>query len=62
MFFCIIREKINEHFVATKHNVDPSSVDLLERDGDIIHGDNTEYDELRDFVVDNELVEVVVRL
>ena len=45
-----LREKINEHFVASKHNVDASDVDLLELDGQVIFGSNASYLELIDFV------------
>lgn len=45
-----LREKINEHFVASKKDVDPDDVTILELDGEIIKGDNDEYTELIDFV------------
>ncbi len=38
-----LREKVNEHFLANKFGVDPDSIDLLEFDADVIHGDNSDY-------------------
>lgn len=51
-----LREKINEHFLADHHNLDPDEIDLLEFSGNVIEGDNTEYLELIDFVNRNSLV------
>ena len=45
-----IREKINEHFVAGNRDVDPENIDLLENDNWIIHGDNTHYQAMLDFI------------
>ncbi|MBN2521833.1 MAG: CotH kinase family protein [Bacteroidales bacterium] len=45
-----IREKVNEHFVAENHHVDPASVNLLENAGDIIFGDNTDYLEIINYL------------
>lgn len=50
-----IREKINEHFLASKHGISPDEIDLLEFNAQIIHGDNEDYLELRDFVNSNSL-------
>ena len=38
-----IREKVNEHFLAQHHNVNPDSVDILENFGQVVQGDSTEY-------------------
>ena len=35
-----LREKVNEHFIASRHGVDADSVDILQLHGDIIEGDN----------------------
>ncbi|MCK5782431.1 MAG: CotH kinase family protein [Flavobacteriales bacterium] len=51
-----LREKVNEHFLASKHNIDPDSIDMLERNGEIIEGDNTEYLSLIDYITSNSLV------
>ncbi len=45
-----IREKVNEHFLAENHNVDPDSVDLLENAGDVIVGSNEKYLELLNYL------------
>ncbi|NKB67566.1 MAG: hypothetical protein GKR89_10925 [Candidatus Latescibacteria bacterium] len=45
-----IREKINEHYLADNHGVDPDSLDLLEFSNFIIHGDNEHYKKLINFV------------
>ncbi len=51
-----IREKINEHFLATKFNIPPDELDLLELDGQVIHGDNQDYLNLIDFVEKNTFI------
>ena len=38
-----IREKVNEHFIAENHNVDPESVNLLEYEKNVIYGTNADY-------------------
>ncbi len=55
--FYNIREKINEHFIASKHNLNPNNIDLLEYNSNIIHGDNQEYIELIDFVQNKDLAQ-----
>jgi len=45
-----IREKINEHFIANNHDVDPDNVDLLELDGQIIEGNTAQYQQLITFL------------
>jgi hypothetical protein len=49
-----IREKVNEHFLAQHHNVDPDSVDILEYFGEVVHGDNTDYLALHSFIENND--------
>ena len=53
--FYNMREKVNEHFLASKYNLNPSDVDLLEGGGTLIHGDNQDYLDLMDYVRDNDL-------
>lgn len=50
-----IREKINEHYLASLHDVDPDEIDLLEFDASVIQGDNDEYLALRDYLNNNNL-------
>jgi len=46
-----LREKVNEHFLASHHNIDPDDVDLLGFDGsEVIHGDNSHYVDLINYV------------
>ncbi|NRB61706.1 MAG: CotH kinase family protein [Saprospiraceae bacterium] len=45
-----MREKINEHFLASKWGVEPDSIDLLEFGGSVIHGNNEDYLSLLDFI------------
>ncbi len=50
-----IMEKINEHFLAQHHNVDPDQVDLLEGNGKAKFGSNEEYNELIEYVKNHDL-------
>lgn len=40
-----IREKINEHFIASNHDVNPDEIDLIENNGFIKHGEGEAYSE-----------------
>ncbi|MCK5908315.1 MAG: CotH kinase family protein, partial [Flavobacteriales bacterium] len=53
-----LREKVNEHFLASKKGVDADAIDLLELDGQIVEGDNKEYLSLIDYITANNLVSV----
>lgn len=48
--FYNIREKVNEHFLAARYNLDPDEIDLLERNSALIHGDDQAYQDLISFV------------
>lgn len=50
-----IREKINEHFLASLHGVDPDELDIVENGGQIIQGDNTDFLMLYPFLLENSL-------
>lgn len=50
-----IREKVNEHFLASKHQVSADEIDIVEADGVLVHGDNREFEQLMTFVADNNL-------
>lgn len=54
--FYNIREKINEHFLASKQGVNPDEIDLLEANGDVVQGSALEYFELQSFLESNSLV------
>lgn len=49
------REKINEHFLSSNHEVDPDNIDLLENDGSVILGDASRYRQLIDFLSSHNL-------
>ena len=51
-----MREKVNEHFLASKYNVDTDDVSILEFGGAIVQGDNQSYMDVIEFVTDNSLV------
>ncbi len=50
-----LREKVNEHFLASHHGVSPDDINLLESNGRTIQGDNIAYLQLIDFVENNDL-------
>ncbi len=45
-----LREKVNEHYIASHHNVNPDSIDLLEGNSTVLHGSNLHYKALLDFI------------
>ena len=45
-----LREKINEDYLASNHNVDATKLDLLEYEASILEGNNAEYLELLGFM------------
>lgn len=50
-----LREKINEHYLASLHGHDPDEINIVERNGDVIHGSNETYQTMIDFVFANSL-------
>ncbi len=50
-----IREKTNEHMLASKHNIDADDITLLEGNGQVIEGSNEEYNELINYVENTDL-------
>lgn len=50
-----LREKINEHFLAAHGKIDPHQIDLLEFNGNVIHGDADHYWEMINFISTNSL-------
>ena len=51
-----MREKVNEHFLASKQNVNPDDVDLMGPMGELIHGDDSDYIALHQYLESNALV------
>ncbi len=52
-----LREKVSENMIASKHDVNPNNVTMLEFDGEVVDGDNQEYIELRNFIQQNNLAQ-----
>ncbi len=50
-----IREKINEHYLASNYNLDPDSIDLLEGQNNVINGDGTHYANMYSFIANNDM-------
>lgn len=50
-----MREKIDRYYLESNYGVDPESVDILEEQGDIISGDNKDFLQLMEFVIQNDL-------
>jgi len=50
-----IREKISEHYVASRHGVDSDNIDMLEGNMEVIHGDSLHYSELIDYITNNDM-------
>ena len=45
-----IREKVNEHFIASKHNIDADDIDILTNNSELVHGKTDDYDELINYI------------
>lgn len=45
-----IREKLNEHFVASNHHVHTDDINMFQDNASLMHGDRTSYDALEDYV------------
>ena len=52
-----LREKVSENMLASKHDVNPNDITMLEFDGEVVDGDNQEYIELRQFIQQNDFSE-----
>ena len=50
-----IREKINEHFIASHFPIDPDNIDMLEGNNQVIHGDPEHYLDLLNFIETNDM-------
>lgn len=50
-----LREKVNEHFIASKHGVDADDIDLLEGNALVVEGSNTAYMQLMQRVQQQDL-------
>jgi hypothetical protein len=45
-----LREKVNEHFIASRYGVDPDALDILEHEGLAIHGTDDDFVQLRNLI------------
>ena len=45
-----MREKVNEHFIASKHNVEADEIDILTNNSELVHGKTDDYDDLINFI------------
>ncbi|MCP5063519.1 MAG: T9SS type A sorting domain-containing protein, partial [Ignavibacteriae bacterium] len=52
-----IREKQNEEYIASNHNVDKNNLDILEYNMGVIEGDKNHYSHLLNFIDQNDLQE-----
>ncbi|WP_020571886.1 CotH kinase family protein [Neolewinella persica] len=50
-----LREKVNEHYLASLHGHDPDEINMLEFDADVIQGSNEGYRAMIDFMAANTL-------
>ena len=50
-----MREKVNEHMLASKHDIDPDQITLLANNADEIKGSNFEYLQLINYVKNTDL-------
>lgn len=50
-----LMEKLNEHFIAQHHDVNPDKIDLLVYNGDVVMGSNADYLALIEFVKTHDL-------
>lgn len=50
-----IREKINEHFLASKHGLDPDEITILESNNVVVQGDNEDYTALLQYIENTDL-------
>lgn len=50
-----MREKVNEHMLASKHSLNADEITLLTNNAQIIEGSNEEYNQLIDYINTNDL-------
>ena len=50
-----IREKVNEHFIASKANISADDIDLLTNNSEVVHGTNEDYANLINFISNTNL-------
>ncbi len=55
-----LREKINEDFLASHHNLDPSKIDMLENNATALEGDPEHYNMMMDYILNNNIKDTEV--
>ena len=59
-----IREKVNEHFIASNHSIEPEHIDLLDiqgiNDENIVHGTNADYQILLNYLDTQDMNDPIV--
>ena len=55
-----LREKVNEHFIAGHHTVDPDEIDLLEANVGVLSGSNQDYLSLLDYLENTQMEDLGV--
>ena len=60
-----IREKVNEHFLASHHLISAENIDLLDNEGvnewNVVHGTNTDYLNLIDYLENSDMEDPIVQ-
>ncbi len=51
-----VREKVNEHYLASLHNVPAEDITILEKESVVIFGDNQDYLSLLNYINNNSLI------
>jgi hypothetical protein len=50
-----LRERVNEHFLAANHDVDPDNVEVLQNNSEVVHGDAEHYQNMILFLETNDI-------
>ncbi len=54
--FFNMREKMNEHFLASRHNIDPTKIDILGPFNELIQGSDVDYRSMLTYLETNSLI------
>ncbi len=50
-----LREREDENYIATNYDIDEDAIDLLRFNGDVVHGSNTAFYEMVEFILSNDM-------
>lgn len=56
--FYNMREKVNEHYLASRHDVNIDDIDLIGPNGELIHGSSEDFESLMDYLEINSLTSI----